>query len=462
MTEAVKGRRRRPTPGSVPAGDGANPRDGPGAEVHSVSDLPDDLPQADWDAQGLPEAPDSLDDIWEPQRVGKGDATVPRIQPKCQDDVWNMALASARTSMGQPVELLTIVDGYTQECLTILVESRVALEDIIDRLFDLFVLREVPKHLIVSGSPQPLSDGLAEWLKRLPVETRVSGAVSRREEDSPESFDARLREELLAGQTFATVADVSDMSARWRRQYNETRPQRSPLEDEPQASQGGDTSGCAEADPSVGQTLKPLDEPAVATEPVKTATAKGWAPPGWDTKLPKWAVYAARAVELVGIVLVFLMLTLVVLALLAPHFGWRADTVLSGSMEPALPVGCVQVTRPVTPEEIQEGDIITFRSPTDGRLMSHRVVGVEVGEAYQFRTKGDANEDVDPYLVPSENVAGRVCFKVAHAGRAVEYLKTPLGFILLGLCGLALVAAEISTMLEVRWREAARADTKAK
>ena len=212
----------------------------------------------------------------------------------------------------------------------------------------------------------------------------------------------------------------------------------------------------------MGQTLPPLEGAVEEAEPVRAPSEKGLAPPGWDSRVPKWAVYAARAVEFVGIILVFLMLTLVVLALLAPHFGWRADTVLSGSMEPALPVGCVQVTRPVTPEEIQAGDIITFRSPTDGKLMSHRVVAVEEGEAYQFRTKGDANEDVDPYLIPSENVAGRVCFKVAHAGRAVEYLKTPLGFILLGLCGLALVAAEISTMLEVRWREAARADTKAK
>ena len=72
MTEAVKGRRRRSTPGSLPAGDGANPRDGPAAEVHSVSDLPEDLPQgvpqhlpedlpqAESDPQGLPETPDSL------------------------------------------------------------------------------------------------------------------------------------------------------------------------------------------------------------------------------------------------------------------------------------------------------------------------------------------------------------------------------------------------------------------
>ena len=166
--------------------------------------------------------------------------------------------------------------------------------------------------------------------------------------------------------------------------------------------------------------------------------------------------------EYVGIVLVVVLMTMVVLALLAPHFGWRADTVLSGSMEPALPVGCVQVTRPVQPQNIQVGDIITFRSTTNGKLMSHRVVAVEEDESYQFRTKGDANEDVDPYLTPAENVVGRVCFKVAHVGRVVEYLKTPIGFILLGLVGIALIVAEVSTMLEVRWKEAAQADTKAK
>jgi len=98
------------------------------------------------------------------------------------------------------------------------------------------------------------------------------------------------------------------------------------------------------------------------------------------------------------------------------------------------------------------GDIITFRSPTDGKLMSHRVAAVEEGNSYQFRTKGDANEDVDPYLIPSENVVGRVCFNVAHVGRAVEYLKTPIGFILLGLVGIALIVAEVSTMLDIRWR----------
>ena len=132
---------------------------------------------------------------------------------------------------------------------------------------------------------------------------------------------------------------------------------------------------------------------------------------------------------------------------------------LSGSMEPQLGVGSLVISRPVNAREVIVNDIITFRSPTNGKLMSHRVAAVERDESYQFRTKGDANEDVDPYLVPAENVVGRVCFKVAHMGRIVEYLKTPLGFILLGLCGIALILAEMSTMLEVRWKEPAQADT---
>lgn len=452
MTEAVKGRHRRPRPEDNPAGDGAKPRDGPELEVPSLTELS----QPDWEAQRFPEDLEPLGDIGGAQQLGKGSTLVAKVQPECQDDVWNMALVPVCTSSGQPVELLTIVDGYTQECLAIMADGQIALENIVDRLFDLFVLREVPRHIMLSNSRHPVSDALAEWLKRLPVETRVSGSEGRWDDGGPGSFGARLRDELVSGRTFTTLTEVSEVTSRWRRQYNETRPQHSPLEDEPQAPQGDGGSGCLEADPALGQTLPPPEGSTVE------APEKSLAPPGWDAKIPRWAAYAARAVELVGIVVVFLMLTLVVMAMLAPHFGWRADTVLSGSMEPALPVGSIEVTRPVNTADIQVDDIITFRSPTNGELMSHRVVEVVDGETPGFRTKGDKNEDVDPYTIPPENVVGRYYTKVDHAGYVVERLKSPLGFILLGLFGLALIGAEISTMLEVRWREAARADTKAK
>jgi signal peptidase len=376
--------------------------------------------------------------------------------------VWNCAFVEAQTPDGEPFEVLAILDGYTLECLSISVERQMSLENIIDRLFDLLVLREVPKYIVLGNGSESVSKAIAEWLSHVPVETAVAEPDSGWEEDGAWLLGTRLRDEVLTSQTFATLPEARTLLASWRRQYNETRPQHSPLEDEPQVSQGSDAAGSLEAEHSVAQTLQPKAGSVGLSEPGAKSPENSQSQDGWKTRVPKWVVKATKVAEYVGIALVVVLMTMVVLAMLAPHFGWRADTVLSGSMEPALPVGCVQVTRPVNAEDIQAGDIITFRSPTNGKLMSHRVVAVEESNSYQFRTKGDANEDVDPYLMPSENVVGRVCFKVAHIGYVVEYLKSPIGFILLGLVGIALIVAQVSTMLEVRWKEAAQADTKAK
>jgi len=394
--------------------------------------------------------------------VQSDDGWQTRVRPEYKDHWWNCAFMSTQTSDGLPIELLTIVDGYTQECLSILVESRISLENIIDRLFDLFVLREVPKRIVLDNGSELVSKAVAEWLSQLPVETIVAEAGSRWEEDGAGSFGARLRDEVLGSQAFTTLTEVRTLMGNWRRQYNESRPQHSAVEDEPQAPQISDAVSSLEADPPVAQTLQPKAGAAVLTQLGAKSPENSQRRDGWQTRMPKWVVKVMKVAEYVGIVLVVILMTMVVLALLAPHFGWRADTVLSGSMEPALPVGCVQVTKPVKPEDIKVGDIITFRSTTNGKLISHRVAAVEQDASCQFRTKGDANEDVDPYLVPAENVVGRVCFKVAHIGYVVEYLKSPIGFILLGLIGIALIVAEVSTMLEVRWKESTQADTRTK
>jgi len=63
-----------------------------------------------------------------------------------------------------------------------------------------------------------------------------------------------------------------------------------------------------------------------------------------------------------GITLIILLMAAAAFTFLAPRFGWSVDAVFSGSMEPELKVGSVVVTRPVAPEEIRAGDIITFYS----------------------------------------------------------------------------------------------------
>ncbi len=161
-----------------------------------------------------------------------------------------------------------------------------------------------------------------------------------------------------------------------------------------------------------------------------------------------------KAVGNFGLALIILLMTAAVLTFLAPHFGWRVDTVFSGSMEPQLKVGGVAVTRPVGAEDIKVGDTITFHSPLSEKVTSHRVIAVEDGSSFHFRTKGDANEDADPFVVPAQNVVGKVCFHIPYLGYAAQFVRTPLG-LLLTLClpGLIIMAMEMRNIWRVLTEE---------
>jgi signal peptidase len=157
-----------------------------------------------------------------------------------------------------------------------------------------------------------------------------------------------------------------------------------------------------------------------------------------------------KAAENFGFVVIILLMTAAALTFLAPRFGWSVDAVFSGSMEPELKVGAVVITRPVDAEEIKAGDIITFYSPLSDQLTSHRVIAAEGGSSFHFQTKGDANEDTDPFILPAENVVGKVCFHIPYFGYLAQFVKTPLGFLLtLCLPGLIIVVIELRNIWRV-------------
>lgn len=160
-----------------------------------------------------------------------------------------------------------------------------------------------------------------------------------------------------------------------------------------------------------------------------------------------------RATEWAGIVVVILLVAVVAVTLTAPYFGWRVDTVRSGSMEPELKVGSIVVTRPVDSDEIGVGDVITFRSLTSGEIVSRRVSAIEEGPS--FRTEGIADGEADPFVTPAQGVVGRVCFHLPVAGYVVQRLVTPVGMLLLFAFGFAIVVSEIISMFQLRWRQPA-------
>jgi len=114
-------------------------------------------------------------------------------------------------------------------------------------------------------------------------------------------------------------------------------------------------------------------------------------------------------------------------------------------MEPQLKTGSVVITRPIEPESIVVGDIITFHPTTVGEnQISHRVIGIEENSPLYFQTKGDVNNDPDPFIVPAQNVVGKICFHVPFLGYATQFLKTIWGFLFaLLIPGLIIIVMEV-------------------
>ena len=115
---------------------------------------------------------------------------------------------------------------------------------------------------------------------------------------------------------------------------------------------------------------------------------------------------------------------------LMPHvingLGREMVVVRGSSMQPAIPLGSVILVRPVDPQTIGAGDVITFHAP-NGALVSHRVIGIADGPSLTFETKGDGSSAADPILVPATSVEGVVESYVPQLGYVVTALGTTAG-----------------------------------
>lgn len=121
-------------------------------------------------------------------------------------------------------------------------------------------------------------------------------------------------------------------------------------------------------------------------------------------------------------------------------FGYRMYVVESGSMSPTINVNSVIVVKEVTPQDIKEKDIVTYRGHSGESTVTHRVVEVkDGGEA--FVTKGDANEIPDPMPVEASRLIGKVVLVIPYMGRVFGFLSTPFGLgLLIALAGLWIVS----------------------
>jgi len=130
----------------------------------------------------------------------------------------------ARTEDGRAFRILTVIDEYTRECLAILTQRRITSQDVIEQLFYLFVFRGVPEHIRSDNGPEFTARAIRLWLNRLGVKTLFIERESPWENGYLESFNGKLRDELLNREVFTTLTEAKVLIEEWRKEYNQVRP----------------------------------------------------------------------------------------------------------------------------------------------------------------------------------------------------------------------------------------------
>jgi transposase InsO family protein len=120
--------------------------------------------------------------------------------------------------------MLTVVDEFTRECLAIRVERSIRSEEVLECLADLFLLRGTPAYLRSDNGAEFIATAVREWLRRLEVQPLFIEPGSPWENGYVESFNGKLRDELLNGEIFYTLMEAKVLIERWRQEYNTVRP----------------------------------------------------------------------------------------------------------------------------------------------------------------------------------------------------------------------------------------------
>ncbi len=127
--------------------------------------------------------------------------------------------------------------------------------------------------------------------------------------------------------------------------------------------------------------------------------------------------------------------------------GYKALIVTSGSMEPAIKTGSMVLVRPT--DLYKSGDVITFGGGTSRIPTTHRIIDVSVKSGVEYyKTKGDANENVDNLEVSKNDVLGKVILDIPYAGYIADFAKQPLGFaFLVGIPVSYIIFDEVSKII---------------
>jgi transposase InsO family protein len=157
-------------------------------------------------------------------RLWLNDGSIVRLRPEFPKHVWSYDFMQDRTHNGVPFRILNVIDEYTRECLTAKVARRLTHKDVLEVLLDLFLKRGVPVHIRSDNGSEFIAKKVRQFLSRLDVKPLFIQPGSPWENGYIESFNGKMRDELLSREIFYSLKEAQVLIEMWRKHYNTVRP----------------------------------------------------------------------------------------------------------------------------------------------------------------------------------------------------------------------------------------------
>jgi len=158
------------------------------------------------------------------KRLYLNDGSCIRLRACWQNHVWSYDFVADRLADGSKIRMLTVIDEYTRKCLAIRVARRLKSHEVLDVLSDLFITEGMPDFIRSDNGSEFTAQPLRDWLKALGVRTAYIEPGSPWENGYNESFNGKLRDELLNTEMFYSLKEAATIIEQWRNHYNHHRP----------------------------------------------------------------------------------------------------------------------------------------------------------------------------------------------------------------------------------------------
>ena len=157
-------------------------------------------------------------------RLWLNDGSCVRMRPTHPNHVWSYDFVHHVTHDGRSLRLLTLIDEHTRRCLAIEVRRRFSGAEVIEALADAMLLHGIPEHIRSDNGPEMTSKQVRSWLEQVGSQTLFIEPGSPWENGYNESFNGKLRDELLNGEIFYSLKEARIIIEQWRQHYNTQRP----------------------------------------------------------------------------------------------------------------------------------------------------------------------------------------------------------------------------------------------